>query len=376
MSDASADAGSPYAVSKLAHHPAHIAAFRSGERLAPVQLHLMPQNRCNHDCHFCSYRLANWKNSVQFDDAEAIPWEILEPTLREARAMGTRAVELTGGGEPFLYPHIDQLIDLIDELGFDLGCVTNGTPVTWQRAQRLGAMQRWLWARVSIDAGSADTYCTVRGVAWTHWDRAWATVRNLSSERGARADRRVGVGFVVTRENYTEVAKCCRLAKTAGADNVRLSIRFGPGGNDYYLPGQLDIAEAQAEAAERELNEDGRFRVHNLIGERRGNQGAAFQDYEPCYTMRLLCVIGGDAKVYTCCTLAFNPAGEMGDLRKTTFRELWEGPAGEKFFEDFKVRERCRCVCLYERRNLAMLSIVAAPTPATPKEPGLHANFI
>ena len=376
MTDASIDSGSPYSIGKLAFHPEHVEAFRAGKRLAPVQIHLMPQNRCNHSCGFCSYRLENWKNSVQFDDSQAIPWSILEPTLRDAREMGVKAIELTGGGEPFLYPEIDKLVELIDELGFDLGIVSNGTPITAARAQRISMVPRWLWARVSIDAGTPETYCAVRMVAATHWALAWGAIRNLARARNGRADRRVGVGFVVTRENYAEVFDFCKLAKEAGADNVRLSVRFGPDGNDYYGPGQLDRAEEDARRAERVLNEPGRFQVMNLIGERRSNQAASVQDYEPCYAMRMLCVVGGDSKVYTCCTLAFNPAGEMGDLRKTSFRELWSGPAGDAFFEKFSVRERCKVACLYERRNLAMISLVDSGKPVAPAGPGLHSNFV
>jgi wyosine [tRNA(Phe)-imidazoG37] synthetase (radical SAM superfamily) len=128
---------SPYSVSKLAHHPEAIAAFRAGRVPAgPVQIHLMPQNLCNHDCSFCSYRLSNWKNSELFNDREHLAWPLLQQTLREAHAMGTRAIELTGGGEPMIYPQVDALLDLIDELGFDLGIVSNGTAITNARATR------------------------------------------------------------------------------------------------------------------------------------------------------------------------------------------------------------------------------------------------
>jgi MoaA/NifB/PqqE/SkfB family radical SAM enzyme len=329
--------------------------------------------------HNCSYRISNWKNNEQFDDRDAVPWPLIEKTLRDARAMGTKAIELTGGGEPTIYPKYEEGIDLIHELGFDLGIVTNGVTLTAARCVQLGTVRGWKWARVSIDAGKPDTYCQVRDVAETQWHRAWAAVRNLSAERdrrhmGGETEIKVGCGFVVTRENHAEVFEFCRLAKKNGADNVRLSVRFGPGGNDYYEPGQLDVAELGAAEATESLQDD-RFAVHDLIGERRANQASSVQDYEPCYTMRLLCVIGGDAKVYTCCTLAFAPDGEIGDLRKESFREVWERNARTRF-NGFKVHEKCAVQCLYEKRNLAMIDMVDGRSDAIADPTQPHKNFV
>jgi len=373
--------GNPYSVTKLAHHPEQLAAFREGRMLAPVQIHLMPTNTCSHSCGFCSYRLKNedgtktWKNSKDFDDKVHVPWDLLERTLREAREMGTKAIELTGGGEPFVYPHIDALLDLIHELGFDLGIVSHGGAINAARAQAVGTTRGWKWARISIDAGDRATYAAMRQVAESQWDRAWAAVCNLARERDRRGDPeiRVGVGFVVARENFSEVYRFCELAKAAGADNVRLSLRFGPEGNDYFEPTMLDIAEDQARLA-RQYLQDARFAVHDLIGERRANQAASVQDYEPCYTMRMLCVIGGDAKVYSCCTLAFSPDGELGDLRKESFKDLWTRHAKSNF-DWFKVHQRCAVQCLYEKRNLAMIDMVnGADVAADPAQP--HKNFV
>jgi len=365
----------PYSTTKLAQHPDRIEAFRRGAIPAPVLIHLMPQNLCNADCHYCSYRLSNWKNSEQFDDKQQIPWTILEPALRDAAAMGTKAIELTGGGEPTIYSKFDETLDLIHELGLDLGLVTNGVAMTDARVGRLGSVRGWKWARVSIEAADVETYCKVRSVPPNQWDRAWAALRNLSSERDRRKDPeiRVGSGYVVTQENFGQVFSFCRMARDAGADNVRLSLRFGPGGNDYYLPGQLDEAERQAARARADLSSE-KFRVVDLIPERRANQDSAKQDYDPCYSMRLICVIGGDAKVYTCCTLAFSPGGEIGDLRNESFRKLWQRNA-ETNFGGFSVRERCACQCLYEKRNKAMIAMIKSPLLAIPDPDQVHANF-
>ena len=369
---------SPYSVSKLAHHPERVQAFRRGEVPPPVQVHLMPSNTCSHACTWCSYRLQNddgtktWKNSAHFDDKVNVPWDLMQRTLRELRAMGTKAIELTGGGEPFIYPKIDALIELIDELGFDLGIVSHGAAITAARAQVIGQVRGWKWARISIDAGKVETYAAARSVSPMQWDRAWNAVEKLAEARDLRGDPEimVGVGFVVSRENFDQVFQFCKIAKEHGADNVRLSLRFGPEGNDFFSKEQLDVAESQAARAQAEFDDD-HFLVVNLIPERRANQDAPVQDYEPCYTMRSLCVIGGDSKVYTCCTLAFDPRGLIGDLKEKSFTEIWD----RRFFDRFSVKKQCAVQCLYEKRNKAMIAIVEGPDgDPGPRPP--HVDFI
>lgn len=356
----------PYATNKLAYHQDAVEKLRRGERPAPLQIHLMPQNLCNHDCHFCSYRMSSWKNGEWFDDTQQIPPGILVRLLGELADMGVKALEVTGGGEPTVYRHFDLLLDLIEEHGFDFALVSNGTAITPFRAKQMGRILTW--ARISIDAGDSVTYANVRRVSVEHWDKAWAGVR-LLSEFMEHPERRLGVGFVLTNENVKEIISVCELAKANGADNVRLSVMFNPEGNDYYNPGVLDEAEELALQAEAALDDD-RFLVVNLIPERRQNQLAERQDYNPCFTKDLLCVVGGDSKVYHCCTLAFSPEGYVGDLREQSFRAIWEN------FQEFDPRERCLCQCLYEKRNRNMIEIVTNGKAVVPNPNGIHRNFI
>lgn len=359
-----------YSKLSLTHHPGRLEDLRSGGRCKPLHIHLMPQNLCNHDCHFCSYRLSNWKNSELFDDKQQIPWEVLEPALEQARELGVEAIEWTGGGEPLIYRWREALLDKITELRFDLGLVTNGTAVTDDLADRIAAVPGWKWARVSIDAGERLTYMKVRDVKWNHWDRAWGAVSRIR-ERMTRPDQRLGCGFVLTHDNFSEVLRFCRTAKLMGADNVRLGLRFGPEANDYYEERMLATAIDQAQEAKREL-EDETFSVHDVFASRLHDQEHMTQDYASCYTKDLVCVIGGDSCVYTCCTLAFTPSGKVGDLRERSFKEIW---GQHQFFKTFDPRKRCQCQCVYRDRNLAMIEMVRDDHPPEPDPDAIHTNF-
>lgn len=358
---------SPYATNKLLAHPDHIKYLAAGEHVAPLQIQLMPQNLCNHDCGFCSYRLSNWKNSTLFDEKNAIPLDVLDTILDDATSMGVKAFEVTGGGEPLIYRHKHHLFERLVSGGFDIGLVTNGTAFDPETQEILDG--NLLWARVSLDTTNPETMVSIRSVDPKQLALQWDAVTRLVAGR-KKPEQRVGVGFVLVNENIGDVYEVCKVAKDHGADNVRLSLRFGPEGNAYYSDQDaLFRAFDDAERAKRDLDDDS-FLVVNLLRERYENQAAPFQDYHRCLSKDLMCVIGGDSKVYYCCTLAFHPSGLVGDLREQRFKDLWYSPRVEKMYRDLDPRRLCMWTCLYEQRNKEMLRIVEAPKNI------VHRNFI
>ena len=114
----------------------------------------------------------------------------------------------------------------------------------------------------------------------------------------------------------------------------------------------------------------------DLLEERSVNNLSSMQDYNPCYSKDLICIIGGDANVYTCCTLAFTPQGKIGSLRNTYFKDLWRSEATTDLFKNLDPRKVCTCPCLYERRNRQMIWMVEQDDPPAGRPEGIHRNFI
>lgn len=356
---------SPYATDKLLHHLDLIGQLRRGEHPAPLLLQASVENRCQADCHYCAYRISNWRNDQLFSDRDRIPLPVLEELIRDAAAVGVKAFEITGGGEPLIYPHRERMFDLLFEVGLETSLVTNGVALSDALAEKIAP--RLIWSRVSIESVRADRYMAIRSVEQKQFDMAWEAVSKLAAGR-CRPEQRVGVGFVLVNENIDEVYDFCAEAKRRGADNVRLSLRFGPEGNDYYTDKDaLERAFCDAERAKAEL-EDDRFQVNDLLRERFENQGEPVQNYHRCLAKDVMAYVGGDSRVYTCCTLAFHPSGLVGDLKKKRFKDLWFSPEVVEMYANLDPRRVCRLACLYEKRNKEMLRIVEPPK--------LHENFI
>lgn len=353
-----------YSTQKIIHHPELMERLKNREQGYPIQVHFMPQNLCNQNCSFCAYRLENYKNSEEFDDSESIPLDKMLQILDDAKEMGVKAFEVTGGGEPLIYKHREIMFKKMIEYEFDIALVTNGTALTEKLAQQIG--DHLTWCRVSIDSGSAETYSLVREVDKKQFYMALKAI-TLLRKYCTKKDVAVGAGFVVNNENYKEIYDFVEIVKEAGAMNVRISSAYTGQGVDFYNEGVIREASEIALRAQKELQDDD-FKVYNLFNERIGNLVSKTQDYSFCGTKEILCVIGGDQNVYTCCSLAFNKEGLIGSIENQSFKELYDSVAKERFFDRHDPRRNCQIPCLYEKRNHFM-------NYAIDDEPS-HVNFI
>ncbi|MBU2051384.1 MAG: radical SAM protein, partial [Gammaproteobacteria bacterium] len=189
-----------YSPLKVFHHRDRIDAMRRGERPQLIHAQLILTNLCQHSCNFCAYRSHGYSSSEDFRDRDEIPVEKAAEIVESCRALGVKAIEITGGGEPLIYRGLPRVCDDITAAGMGYGIVTNGSAVT---DKSLRALLRARWVRVSMDAGRPETYAAIRRVSRKTFDR---TRRNLYTLVQARQgpDPVVGVGFVVTRENWRE----------------------------------------------------------------------------------------------------------------------------------------------------------------------------
>lgn len=325
--------------------------------------------------HNCSYRLEGNKNSMDFDEFTSLPWGDMSDLLLDLKDMGVLGIEVTGGGEPLIYPYAKQLWERLHELGFATALVTNGTALG-DKAPLITRSAKWV--RVSIDAGCAETYAVMRGCNSKHFDLAWHAVREFHLNRPDDPDFRLGVGYVISNENMGELSQFCEMARISGADNVRLSVAYSDLGIDYFHNRQwLEGEISEAAKVESKLSSP-TFRVHNLTSRRHWEIQHQHQDYKRCPTKDLLCVVEGEGKVYTCCTFTGSLKGCYGKFTDHPggFRGLWED--NEIWRRNFDASKYCDVACLYRDRNLAMNGIIdcAVPVEEIQNLTMLHKEFI
>ncbi len=357
-----------YSPFKAAWHLDRIEALRRGEHVAPVHVHFVPSDLCNQDCHFCAYRMSGYTSNERFADDKGnnnpnrrIPTEKALALINEFADIGVKAIEFTGGGEPTAHPDIDKLVRLSVDRGLDAAVVSNGVLVRKKFDAELAA--RVAWWRISIDAAAAGTYAGVRRTPESHFAAACESVEWLAKLTPKPV---LGVGFVVTQENYKEIRAGVKLARDLGADNIRLSAMFNPDGPGYY-DGIYEEARDACKEAVAEFHNPPTFRVFARFGEKMADLQHGNPDYQFCGYERLVTYVGGDQNIYRCCVYSYNDHGFLGTVKNKTFKEMWFSDETRAKLDTFDARSCERCQ--FNDRNRFIDYLVRADQPR-------HASFV
>jgi len=276
-----------------------------------------------------------------------IPTPKAEEIIDDCAALGVKAIQFTGGGEPTMHPDYLALFARAQAHGIATALVTNGARIDPAHP----AVQAMTWIRVSVDAGTPQTYARVRGVSEKHWGTVWEHVARLA--HGCAGT--VSVGFVVTPENFRELPDAAALAQAAGVANIRVGAVFSADGVAHYGLNLAQIRSVIAQARERfgDLIVD--------LFDRRIDDLDHGRPTEPlCGYQHLSTYIGGDLGVYRCCNTAYTRAGKVADLHERRFRDLFGGPV-----QPFDATS-CR-FCQFRGQNAAIAATQRMP---------VHAEFV
>jgi MoaA/NifB/PqqE/SkfB family radical SAM enzyme len=333
---------------------------------APKQVHWVLSDLCNHDCNFCSYRVSgNPSNELFASGSERsayghdnpVRWVDTDRALRlveEMKSLGVLAVQMTGGGEPTVHPDHERVFAAVLDAGMRLSLVSNG--YRWREAL-WPLIPRMDWLRVSVDAGCEDTYAGIRRVPKTAFGKVLLNVKRARTEIDKSGSETVlGIGFTVTPENWREIVDGARIAKSAGAHNIRLSAMFGPDNEQPFLPIYSQIVGLIAEA--KTCHQDHLFTIYDNFGSRFDDLVQHSPDYAMCPYMSYTSYLGGNLHVFRCCVLSYSRRGMIasGDLKDQRFDDYWRSEARKQDFATFDARGCPRC--MFNSKNRSLLYVM------------------
>jgi len=188
-------------------------------------IQMTPSLLCNQKCLFCWRAFES--GSVSFDPPE----KIVEGCIREHRrlvsgyhgyegtseerfreALNPKHVAISLSGEPTLYPHLSELIELFHERGLTTFLVSNGTNP--EVIRRVRPTQLY----ISLDAPDEETYRKVCQPVGDTWERVLESLRALR-HHPSRTTIRV---TAVKGYNMKDEEKYGKLIKEASPDYVEI----------------------------------------------------------------------------------------------------------------------------------------------------------
>ncbi|MCB1153174.1 MAG: radical SAM protein [Deltaproteobacteria bacterium] len=311
---------------KVLNYWDRVGRVLKGELPPPVTLEMDPTNACNHDCVWCidrEHRSAN---------AGFLKREVALSVIEQAAALGVKSIVLKGGGEPLVYPWIDELLYAAHGAGLAVGMITNGELV---RDHVQAITECCTWLRLSVDAGSEATHKLVhKPVRDGAYERVWEGIKQVSDKVFC------GMIYIIHPDTYHEMHEGARRAREAGCKYIAFKRVVAPG--EVFTHEAYDEIEASYHAARKQYS-NGVFQVmgldmYNFI------EGPTKKAYKVCKAHHLVAILCANGKMYACCSTRGRESHCFGSVYENTLEEIWYGDKRRRILQDIDDR-KCAHIC-------------------------------
>ena len=329
--------------------------MKRGEVSAPLYVRIKPTNSCNHRCFYCSYGNPEARRDhvaelrAQFHPQDQLDLEIMMNLIRDLGEMKVKAVTFSGGGEPLVYPHIEEAMQSVLDHRIDLSVITNGTFLCDKKADILRNAK---WVRISMDSCRAGNYARIRGIKEEIFHKIAENIKSFARKKNK--DCELGINFVITPDNADEIYDMAAFAKDLSVNHLKMCAVITPDILKTHGPIREGVLE-QIRRAETHF-QDQNFRIINKYEDDLAVNAVFERTYCRCPIQQIVPVVAADANVYFCHDKAYVPGGELGSLKEKSFKEIWFSEATQKRFREFDAGKECRHHCVYDQRNILINS--------------------
>lgn len=324
-----------YSTSKALFHLDRLQELKKGNPIAPSLIQIDLEAWCNHNCSFCSYRKEDGynKNMLKLIDGcssdeckpigrasekSRLPRTIAETLPKQMRQSGVPAIELTGGGEPTMWPYFDELLSNLILNGIEIGLVTNGSNLPEKRIRHLAEYNKTLWVRFSMDASNQDIHKKIHRTSKDEFEKIIKSLKQMVQYK--HDNLVIGVSFIITPDNYLDIEDSILLYKKIGVDNIRFSWMYDTTGTAHFTKETIEEIKNNLESLKNTHDTDN-FRVLFERG-RIETYDRPNDDFKTCYYQRFVWNIGADGFVYPCCIQKYNPDYALADITVNTVKEI------------------------------------------------------
>lgn len=300
----------------------------------PEQVVIDPTNRCNLQCVSC------WLYSPFLnEDKPRSDWlkrelskDILMRLIDDLALLQTKKIRFTGGGEPFLYSNLLDVIDYARKKGMAVALTTNFGMASKNQIQRLIDLGIEELA-ISLWAANPDTYQKVHpGTKAAYFETIRENLLYLKEQRNSLP--RVTFANVIMNSNYDDFEAMYRFGIECGADAIYFTLAdvFSHQTDQFLLNDneRKQLLNKALRIKEKNQNErmieleffDGFIKRLSVPEEefKRGLYDKGEVQRIPCYVGWFFSRILADGSVAPCCR---GVKKIMGNINKQSFQDIW-----------------------------------------------------
>ena len=364
---------------KILCHLDTLERYFKKENPDPITIEIDPSNACNHSCPFCisgHLHLQKYKKS-EFFNRTMLDGKVFKKLINDLVKTKIKAINWTGGGEPTLNPFLGEAIEFIKKnSSIEMGMFSNGTMIKkFNLFENLALNLSWI--RISIDAGSEKTYNKLRKTnSANNFSEVINNIKALAEiKKKLKSKIIIGVGFVVTENNYNEILDFANLFKDIDVNYCQFKpeiiqiervenknlintsehgvLQISP---DFWLNKVTHLLES-AKNILGEKFECNSYKIEDLIIDTK-NYG---RNYKQCLGSQFQPCIGADGNVYVCTNHRGHKNYSYGNIYESSFQEIWANIAEKNRIMDiinFKEKfSKCTHLCKPHESNKILYSI-------------------
>lgn len=289
-----------------------------------------------------------------------VPLEFADTLPQQMVDAGIPAIEITGGGEPTLWPAFDKLVENLYKLRRQIGLVTNGSNLSESRINLISKACTWI--RVSMDSSNEEMHQKIHRTPNNDFNRRLDNIKKIAEKK--HKDLVLGISFIITPQNVSDIVDSAELySRIKGINHLRYSWMFD-------MEGHAGLTQKTIQEVKKTL--DGLIEKHNrsdfrIFYERNriDTYTKPNTDFNKCYYQRFVWAIGADCKVYPCCIMKYHPDFAYADLKELSLAQIVNDFTTTQMMDSL-VPKGCR-PCWLRERNKSIANGVEKP---------MHHNFI
>lgn len=332
--------------SKLFLHMDRVAAWESGNRIAPITVDMSLTRACNYACGFCAAQ-------YQENDRKIITEATMERFLTDCAEIGVKGISLVSDGESTISPCFEFTVRRGKELGIDMAVGSNGYLITADMSARI--LQHLTYLRINFSGGTRERYAEIMGVKPASFDRV---VHNIESmvwiKRLNQWPCTIGIQFVLMPEFADQIIPFARLGKDLGVDYAVIKhcsdTPEGTLGVDYSKYVEFEGLLREAESYSTDI-----YKCVVKWSKINANGG---RNYQRCFGPPFILQISGSGLVAPCGGLFTDKFRKfhLGSIVDQSFKEIVQS---ERYWEvmrhlssdQFNAQKTCDSLCLQTITN-------------------------
>jgi MoaA/NifB/PqqE/SkfB family radical SAM enzyme len=294
-------------------------------------------DRCNSRCLLCWIHTP-YKENNKNTNSDELDLSALKNFINDIIKSGTKEIIFSGGGEPFLYPQIWEILEFVQKKGLIFRINTNFTLLNKEDINRLLSFDNLATLVISIWTGDASLYSQLHNRDIGLFDKIKNNLKFLNLSKPSALHVRLFA--VVNKMNYCGLGSLIDLASETGCD----AIEFGvpdviPGATDSLL-----LHESQLKFLRQDFiniikdcsNKDYVAKIFNknIFLRRISNQMAycgeydSFVDKIPCYAGWLFLRLRANGDLNSCLKSHRIP---IGNIYEDSFFSAWNNSLQQEF---------------------------------------------